>query len=63
MNGGQDVKGLSALLGHTRAYVTRQGYREYLPQTGQGEDVCGPCDPIEDEMRQAADVLGELFKL
>lgn len=63
LNGGQDVKGLSALLGHTRAYVTRQGYREYLPQIGQVEDVCGLCDPAEKEMRQAADMLGKLFAI
>lgn len=63
LEGGQDVKTLSAVLGHTRAFVTRQGYREYLPKAEQGKAVCGSCGPVEDEMRQAADKLGELFKL
>ena len=57
----QNVKTLSAMLGHTRASVTRQGYREYLPQTKQEKAMCDTCAPSEAEMRQAADKLGELF--
>ena len=59
----QNVKTLSAMLGHTRASVTRQGYREYLPKVKQEKTVCDTCDPAEEEMRQAADKLGELFAL
>lgn len=59
MDGGQDVRTLSVLLGHTRAYVTRQGYREYL----QRGNVCSSCDPSDNEMRRAADRLGELFAI
>lgn len=57
----QNVKTLSAMLGHTRASVIRQGYREYLPKTGQEKVVCGLCGSAEEGMRQAADKLGELF--
>lgn len=60
---GEDARTLSAVLGHTRASVTRQGYREYLPKAGQGKTVCGSCGPVEDEMWQAADKLGELFAI
>ena len=63
LGAGQNIRELSALLGHTRTYVTRQGYREYLPKTEQEGAVCGPCDPAEEEMRQAADKLGELFAI
>ena len=59
----QNVKTLSAMLGHTRASVTRQGYREYVPKAERRKDVCAPCDPAEEEMRQAADKLGELFTI
>ena len=59
----QNVKTLSAMLGHTRASVTRQGYREYLPKAERRKDVCAPCDHAEEEMRQAADKLGELFTI
>lgn len=57
----QNVKAVSALLGHTRAYVTQQGYREYLTKVKQEETLCDICDPEEEDMRQAADKLGELF--
>ena len=59
----QNVKTLSAMLGHTRASVTRQGYREYLPKTEQGKDLCNSHDPAETQMRQAADKLGEVFAI
>lgn len=61
LEGGQDIKMLSAVLGHTRAFVTRQGYGEYLPKAGKEKAVCGHCGPAEEGMRQAADKLGELF--
>ena len=60
---GEDVRTLSAVLGHSRASVTRQGYREYLLKAGQGKTVRGSCGPVEDEMRQAADKLGKLFTI
>lgn len=60
---GEDARTLSAVLGHTRASVARQGYREYLLKTEQEKVVCGHCGPVEEERRQAADMLGELFKL
>ena len=59
----QNVKTLSAMLGHTRASVTRQGYQAYLPQTKQEKAMYGPCDPAETQMRQAADKLGEVFAI
>lgn len=46
---------------NTRAFVTRQGYGEYLSKAEQGKVVCRPSDPAEKEMRRAADKLGELF--
>lgn len=61
LEAGQDEQKLSAMLGHTRTSVTQNGYRGYLPQTGQKGDVCGLCDSIENEMRQAADKLEKLF--
>lgn len=63
LGGRQNVRKLSALLGHTKAYVTRQGYWEYLPKIEREKAVCSPCDPVEEEMRQAADKLGELFAI
>lgn len=63
LGAGQNVRELSALLGHTRAYVTRQGYQEYLPKTELEKAVCNPCDTTEEEMREAADKLGELFTI
>ena len=59
----QSVKTLSAMLGHTRASVARQGYREHLPKVQQEKTTCDTCDPAEEEMRQAADKLGELFEI
>ncbi len=63
LENGQDVRELSTLLGHTRASVTRQGYREYLPRAKDEQATCGPCATAEDEMRQAADKLGALFTI
>lgn len=60
---GEDTRTISAVLGHTRASVTRQGYREYLPKAEQEKAVCGLCVIAEEEMRQAADMLGELFTI
>lgn len=60
---GQDERKLSAMLGHTRTSVTRRGYRKYLPQAGQREDVCSSCDSSEEKMRQAADKLEQLFTI
>ena len=34
-----------------------------MPKTGQEKVVCGLCGPAEEEMRQAADKLGELFTI
>lgn len=52
---GEDTRVLSAVLGYTRASVTRQGYREYLPPKQGRERPC--VAPAEEEMRQAADKL------
>ena len=63
LEAGQDEKKLSAMLGHTRVSVTQQGYQGYLPQAKRKKNVCGHGAPEEEEMRQAADRMGELFKL
>ena len=60
---GQDEKKLSAMLGHTRVSVTQQGYQGYLPQAKRAKNVCSHGTPEEEEMRQAADRMGELFTL
>lgn len=59
----QNVKKLSAMLGHTRASVTRQEYREYLDLDEGERDVCRRCGAEEEEMREAADRLGEVFSI
>lgn len=63
LEAGQDERKLSAMLGHTRLSMTQHGYQEYLPQTEQKRDVRSLCDASEGEMRQAADKLGEVFRL
>lgn len=42
---GKDSRMLSAVLGHTRASVTRQGYRKYLLKTGQKRPCAAPVAP------------------
>lgn len=63
LEAGQDERKLSAMLGHTRTSVTRRGYREYLYQTRQKGDIHSLCATSEDEIRRAADKLGELFAM
>ncbi len=45
LESGQDVQELSTLLGHTRASVTRQGYREYLPEPRMNRRRAAPVIP------------------
>lgn len=63
LEAGQDERKLSAMLGHTRASVTQRGYREYLPEARQKEDVRSLCDSSEEKMRQTANKLGRLFAI
>lgn len=58
---GVELSTLTKTLGLARRYMTMKNYEMYLPGKGQNAPVNSECDPSSEDLRLAADKLGNLL--
>ena len=62
LQNGMGAKELAQMLGHARTSMTRQNYAPYLPhRTDKAEDAS--CEASQEDLMQAANILGGLLKI
>jgi integrase len=62
LQGGMDVSDLSTMLGHSRAYMTRQNYATYLPRQRRKRATTPAFEAQPGELIKAAEHLDNLLK-
>ena len=61
LQNGMDAREVSQMLGHFRTSMTRQNYAPYLTCPAVKSEN-NPNEASQEELRQAADILGNLLK-
>lgn len=61
LQNGMGTKELAQMLGHARSNMTRQNYAPYLPHKAEKDEVVA-CEASQEDLMQAANILGGLLK-
>lgn len=60
LQGGMEIEALSKMIGHSRIYMTRQSYGEYLPCHSRKKATATAVEAKSGELAKAAEQLGSL---